>query len=65
MLSAQSDTTAPPTVIDVSDPRRFEIAVDGAVVGFADYRRRPRVISWMHTEIDLATVQITESPVPP
>jgi uncharacterized protein len=52
-LSAQSDTTAP-TVTDVSHRRRFEIAVDGAVVGFAEYRRRPGVISLTHTEIDPA-----------
>jgi predicted GNAT family acetyltransferase len=41
-----------PTVTDVSDRRRFEIAVDGAVLGFAEYRRRPGVISFLHTEID-------------
>jgi uncharacterized protein len=52
-LSAQSDAMAP-TVTDVSDRRRFEIAVDGAVLGFAEYRRRPGVISFTHTEIDPA-----------
>jgi uncharacterized protein len=52
-LTAQSDSMAP-TVTDVSDRRRFEIAVDGAVVGFAKYRRRPGVISLIHTEIDPA-----------
>ncbi len=51
---AQSDKIAPPTVTDVSDRRRFEIAVDGAVMGFANYRRRPGVISFIHTEIDPA-----------
>ena len=50
-LSAPSDAMAP-TVTDVSDRRRFEIAVDGAVLGFAEYRRRPGVISFTHTEID-------------
>ena len=49
----RSDTIAP-TVTDVSDRRRFEIAVDGAVLGFAEYRRRPGVISFIHTEIDPA-----------
>lgn len=44
-LSAPSDAMAP-TVTDVSDRRRFEIAVDGAVLGFAEYRRRPGVISF-------------------
>ena len=41
-----------PTVTDAQDSRRFEIAVDGAVVGFAEYRRRPGIISFLHTEID-------------
>jgi uncharacterized protein len=59
MTVSQSDsvTTASaidPTVTDVSDRRRFEIEVDGAVVGFAEYRRRPGVISFIHTEIDAA-----------
>ena len=52
-LRAQSDAMAP-TVTDVSDRRRFEIEVDGAVLGFAYYRRRPGVISFLHTEIDPA-----------
>ena len=52
-LRAQSDAMAP-TVTDVSDRRRFEIEVDGAVLGFAEYRRRPGVISFIHTEIDPA-----------
>ena len=52
-LTAQSDTMAP-TVTDVSDRKRFEIEVDGAVLGFVDYRRRPGVISFIHTEIDPA-----------
>ncbi len=52
-MSAQADALAP-TVTDVSERRRFEIAVDGAVVGFAEYRRRPGVISLIHTEIDPA-----------
>jgi predicted GNAT family acetyltransferase len=52
-LSAQSDVMAP-TVTDASERRRFEIAVDGAVLGFAEYRRRPGVISFTHTEIDPA-----------
>ena len=50
-LRAQSDAMAP-TVADVSDRRRFEIEVDGAVLGFAEYRRRPGVITFLHTEID-------------
>ena len=52
-MSAQADALAP-TVTDVAARRRFEIAVDGAVVGFAEYRRRPGVTSLTHTEIDPA-----------
>jgi predicted GNAT family acetyltransferase len=43
-----------PTVVDVAQRRRFEIAIDGVVLGFAEYRRRPGVISLIHTEIDPA-----------
>ena len=49
--SARSTGMAP-TVTNVSERKRFEIAVDGVVVGFAEYRRRPGVISFIHTEID-------------
>jgi predicted GNAT family acetyltransferase len=52
-LSTRSVSVAP-TVTDVAERRRFEIAVDGVVVGFAEYRRRPGVISFIHTEIDSA-----------
>jgi hypothetical protein len=43
-----------PTVTDVSDRRRFELEVDGTVLGFAEYRRSPGVITLLHTEIDAA-----------
>jgi uncharacterized protein len=52
-MTAQADALAP-IVTDVSERRRFDIAVDGAVLGFAEYRRRPGVISFTHTEIDPA-----------
>jgi uncharacterized protein len=52
-LRAQSDAMAP-IVTDVSDRRRFEITIDRAVLGFAEYRRRPGVISFIHTEVDPA-----------
>ncbi len=41
-----------PTVTDVPERRRFEIDVDGGVVGFAEYERRPGVIAFVHTEVD-------------
>ena len=40
------------TVTDVPDRSRFEIEIDGAVVGFAQYRRRPGLIAFVHTEIE-------------
>jgi predicted GNAT family acetyltransferase len=40
------------TVADAVDRERFEITVDGAVVGFAEYHRTPSAISFVHTEID-------------
>ena len=54
VLSAAGSDALAPTVTDVSDRKRFEIAVDGAVLGFAEYRRRPGIISFIHTEIDPA-----------
>jgi len=44
--------TALTTVRDVPERGRFEIEVDGALVGFLQYRRRPGTIAFMHTEID-------------
>jgi thioredoxin reductase/predicted GNAT family acetyltransferase len=52
-MRAQVDALAP-TVTDASDRKRFEIAIDGTVLGFAEYRRRPGYISLLHTEIDPA-----------
>lgn len=43
-----------PTVSDASDRKRFEIAIGETVVGHVEYRRRPGVISLLHTEIDPA-----------
>lgn len=40
------------TVTDVPDRLRFEIALDGTVVGFASYRRAAGVITFLHVEID-------------
>ena len=39
-------------VIDVPDRSRFEIRVDGEVAGFTQYRRRPGLISFIHTQTD-------------
>src|SRR6266508_4058390 len=39
-------------VRDAPERDRFEIEVDGALVGFTQYRRRPGTIAFVHTEID-------------
>ncbi len=41
-----------PTVTDVPDRDRFEVAIDGDVAGFAQYHRSPGTIAFVHTEID-------------
>jgi len=40
------------TVVDVPERSRFEIRVDGDVAGFAEYRRRPGLIAFIHTLMD-------------
>ncbi len=44
--------TAVTAVRDVPERDRFEVEVDGALVGFVQYRRRPGTIAFLHTEID-------------
>ncbi|MEA2285281.1 MAG: uncharacterized protein QOJ21_1324 [Solirubrobacteraceae bacterium] len=39
-------------VVDVPDRSRFEVRLDGEIAGFAEYRRRPRVIAFVHTSLD-------------
>lgn len=44
-----SDTTK---VADAPERERYEIVVDGALAGFAEYRLKPDRITFVHTEID-------------
>ena len=39
-------------VADVPERSRFEIRAGGEVAGFAEYRRRPGLIAFVHTLID-------------
>lgn len=39
-------------VTDNPDRERFEVTSDGELAGFAEYRRRPGLIAFVHTEID-------------
>lgn len=41
-------------VTDHPERERYEIAADGALAGFAQYRARPGLIAFVHTEIDPA-----------
>lgn len=43
------------TVVEVHDhpeEERYEAAVDGALAGFSEYRQRPGLIAFVHTEVD-------------
>jgi uncharacterized protein len=40
------------TVRDNAPAHRYEVAVDGEVAGFVQYRARPGLIALIHTEID-------------
>jgi predicted GNAT family acetyltransferase len=39
-------------IIDNPDQQRFEIRVSDDLAGFVQYRRRPGLIAFIHTEID-------------
>ncbi len=39
-------------VADAPDRERYELTVDGEVVGFSAYRARPGLIAFVHTEVD-------------
>jgi predicted GNAT family acetyltransferase len=39
-------------VADAPGRERYELSIDGEVVGFTDYRVRPGLIAFVHTEVD-------------
>lgn len=41
-------------VADHPESNRYEVTVDGALAGFADYQRGPGQIAFTHTEVDSA-----------
>jgi uncharacterized protein len=48
-------TTTAPTISDVPERERFEVAIDGETVGFTQYHRRTAgAISFVHTEVEPA-----------
>lgn len=42
------------SIRDSTEDERFEAEVDGALAGFAQYRRRKDLIAFVHTEVDPA-----------
>jgi predicted GNAT family acetyltransferase len=49
-----SVTENDPIVVDNPEGGRFEVLVDGAVAGFAEYRRTTSSVAFTHTVIDPA-----------
>ena len=47
-------TTSEPRVVDDAGAHRFEVRVDGAVAGYAEYRRRGGAVAFTHTVVDEA-----------
>lgn len=41
-------------VVNVAEEHRYEGRVDGELAGFAQYRERPGLIAFVHTEVDPA-----------
>jgi predicted GNAT family acetyltransferase len=39
-------------VADAPERERYELSIDGEVVGFSAYRARPGLIAFVHTEVD-------------
>jgi uncharacterized protein len=39
-------------VVDAPERDRYELSIDGEVVGFTAYRSRPGLIAFIHTEVD-------------
>jgi uncharacterized protein len=39
-------------IVENAEQNRYEIRVDGALAGFAEYRTRPDAVVFTHTEID-------------
>jgi predicted GNAT family acetyltransferase len=39
-------------VADAPERERYELSIDGEVVGFTTYRARPGLIAFIHTEVD-------------
>jgi len=50
--AAATEAEADVEIVDVPDANRYELRVDGRLVGLAAYRRRDGRITFTHTEVD-------------
>ena len=53
-LEAAEGRTADAVVVDAPEASRYELRLDGRLIGLAAYRRQDGVIAFTHTEIDEA-----------
>jgi len=53
-MTAASDAaeTMSVAIADAPERERYEIHVDGELAGFAEYKTRPGIIAFIHTEVD-------------
>jgi predicted GNAT family acetyltransferase len=51
---SEQDTAETIEVTDHPEAGRYEVHVDGALAGFAEYQRTPGRITFTHTEVDSA-----------
>jgi uncharacterized protein len=51
-LEPAPETAAEPEVVDVPEASRYELRLEGRLVGFAAYRRRGSRIAFTHTEVE-------------
>ena len=51
---SEQETAETIEVADHPEAERYEVRVDGALAGFAEYQRGPGQISFTHTEVDAA-----------
>ena len=51
-LERLPDTPGEPEVVDVPEESRYELRLDGRLIGLAAYRRRNSRIAFTHTEVD-------------
>jgi predicted GNAT family acetyltransferase len=51
-LEPAPETSAQPEVVDVPEASRYELRLDGRLIGVAAYTRRGSLIAFTHTEVD-------------